>query len=473
MPPVLALFLTVAFIVFLFRRDFREKPNVTGALWLPILWMFIIASRNTSGWLRVFGMPGFGATSLEEGSPLDACVCSALIGAGLYVLSQRRVSLSEILRNNAWLWVFVLYCFITIMWSDFPFVAFKRWIKILGHPVMVLIIFTEPDPEEAMRRLMKRCAYVILPVSILLIKYYPAIGRRIGEWGEAQNCGIASGDNMLGADCLVLGLFFFWHALQVWRSERGNAKREELRLTAGILLLIGYCLWKAHSATSGIALVVGALVVVVLGLRFVNKRYIGVYALAGVLVLVSAQLTFDIVGIIVELTGRETTYGGRGQLWQNLLETNDNPILGAGFESLWLGERLEKLWALPDYAQWKPNEAHNGYLEAYLNLGIVGLPILIGLILATFRKCQLELFSNFEWGRFRMGCLIAIVAYNWTEAAFKALHVVFWFFFVIAVNYPRFKNFRIERSVETTNSHEETELVYGRSGEDRAPVVEK
>ena len=67
MPPKLALILTLGFIVYLFRRDFREKPNVTWAIWLPIIWMFIIASKTVSQWLGIFGLPGFGASSVEEG----------------------------------------------------------------------------------------------------------------------------------------------------------------------------------------------------------------------------------------------------------------------------------------------------------------------------------------------------------------------------------------------------------------------
>src|SRR5439155_5329346 len=149
LPPSIASFLTIAFIIFLFRRDIREKPNVTGALWLPLIWLVLGCSRAVSAWLNIFGLPVSGAASVEEGSPLDASFFVALIAAGFYVLNQRQVRLSEIVRNNGWLIAFLIYCFISIAWSDFPFVAFKRWIKILGHPIMALIVLTEPDPEEA------------------------------------------------------------------------------------------------------------------------------------------------------------------------------------------------------------------------------------------------------------------------------------------------------------------------------------
>src|SRR5438477_13155768 len=129
-----------------------------------------------------------------------------MIIAGFYVLLKGQVRLSEVVLNNGWLIAFLLYCFISIAWSDFPFVAFKRWIKILGHPIMVLIVLTEPDPEEALISLMKRCAYVIVPVSILFIKYYPQWGRSYDSWsGMQMSNGIAEGKNMLGADCFILG----------------------------------------------------------------------------------------------------------------------------------------------------------------------------------------------------------------------------------------------------------------------------
>jgi hypothetical protein len=38
MPPILALFLTLAFIFFLFRRESQEDNGVSGALWIPLIW---------------------------------------------------------------------------------------------------------------------------------------------------------------------------------------------------------------------------------------------------------------------------------------------------------------------------------------------------------------------------------------------------------------------------------------------------
>jgi len=448
LPPPVAALLTVGFIVFLFRRDIRGKHDVTGALWLPLVWMLIICSRQPSEWLNTFGFQS-GAVTLEEGSPFDASVYFTLIAAGAFVLKKRHVQLGEIIRNNQWLTIFFVYCFLAIFWSDFPFVAFKRWIKVLGHPIMVLIVLTEPNPVQALTSLLKRCAYVIVPVSILFLKYYPEYGRAFDVWsGAALNTGITTNKNALGADCLILGFFFFWYLLQIWGTERGKQRRNDLLLAAGFLLMIWWLLSRAHSSTSLVSLFVGILIVLVLGLRFVDKRYIGTYLIIGTLGLIVAEWAFGIYANAIQLLGKDATLTDRTLLWHDLLQVEINPILGAGFESFWLGDRFREFAAS---RWWAPNQAHNGYLETYLNLGLVGLFLLIVLLIATFWKGRRELFTNFEFGRFRLGFLLAVIAYNWTEAAFKNISPMWFVFYLVALDYPQREFDAVDDSVAIEN----------------------
>jgi O-antigen ligase len=460
LPPSVAAILTIAFIAFLFRRDIRESPDISGALWLPLLWLVLICSRSFSAWLNIFGLPVSGAASMEEGSPLDACFYLVLATAGFCVLAKRQVCLSEIVRNNGWLIAFLLYCFISIAWSDFPFVAFKRWIKIVGHPIMALIVLTELNPEAAVTGLMKRCAYVVVPVSILFIKFYPELGRGYDPWsGMQMTTGITDNKNMLGADCLILGFFFFWYLLQIWQAERSNWRRNELRLIVGLLIGIWWLLSRAHSATSFLCLIVGILMLMFMGIRSINKNFIGTYMLAALVILAAAELAFGISGHLSESLGRGSELSGRTVLWTRLLELHTNPILGTGFQSFWLGDRPKRLEGIFYFI---PNEAHNGYLEIYLTLGLIGVFLVIGLFVATFWKLRLELFRNFQWGRYGLGLLAAVVLYNWTEAAFGTYNPIWFAFYLIALDYPRTDLTTAQSTIGVAGPEESSEFAYAK-----------
>ena len=443
------------FISYLFRRDIRERPNVTGALWLPLVWMFIICSRALSEWLSLFGLH-VGGVSLEQGSPVDACFYFTLIAAGAYVLAQRRINLSKVIHDNRWLTIFFVYCFLSIFWSDFPLVAFKRWNKVIGHPIMVLILLTEPDPEEALTVLMKRCAYIIVPVSILFIKYFPQWGRGFSEWtGAGYNTGITLGKNALGYDCLILGFFFAWHWLKTWKIEKGRARRNELLLTGAFLYMIWWLLTGAQSATCLASLLTAVIILFLLGSPSLDRHRIGAYVIIIVVICIVAELAFGVSSYAIELLGRDESLTDRTQIWHDVLQIPINPILGRGFESFWLGDRLKVLWAKH---WWHPNEAHNGYLETYLTLGLVGLFLLTCLLVATFRNSRLELLTNFELGRFRLGFLAAVLLYNWTESSFRALHPVWFVFYVIALDYPE-PEFKPENQSGWLPEDESSELV--------------
>ena len=112
--------------------------------------------------------------------------------------------------------------------------------------------------------------------------------------------------------------------------------------------------------------------------------------LAALVLLATAELAFGISGRLSETMGRGPNMSGRTELWGILLELHPNPILGTGFDSFWMGERLEKLQGILIWV----NEAHNGYLETYLDLGLIGVFLLIGLFVATFWKIRHESFSK-------------------------------------------------------------------------------
>src|SRR5205807_10221657 len=107
--------------------------------------------------------------------------------------------------------------------------------------------------------------------------------------------------NALGCVCQIRSLFFFWRMLQTLTLERCKPRRIEILLTGMFLMAIWWLLTMAHSSTSLVSLFLGVLFVIILGLRFVNKRLIGTYMIAAIVIYVLAEATFGISGRVTEL----------------------------------------------------------------------------------------------------------------------------------------------------------------------------
>ncbi len=433
MPPIVASFLTLVFVIFLFRWDRRNGPRTSTALWIPFCWLFIATSREVSEWFHLFGIPLPGG-SLEEGNPVNRLFFITLIILGIRVLSQRAVTLSEIARSNVCLILFLSYCFVSVFWSDYPFVSLKRWIKVVGHPIMALIVLTEPNPQQAFVTLIKRCSFILVPVSVLFIKYFPEWGRHYDAWsGVAAYTGITNNKNMLGLNCLIVGFVLMWHLVGLFRWGPGKRKRQELTICLALFLLNIWLFSKADSKTPLVCLGAGLTMFYLCGRKWINHAMIWLYTITIAALLLVAQQVLGVYEILLRLLNRKATLTDRSLVWKDLLDMEINPLFGTGFESFWLGERLDHMWSLWAF---KPNQAHNGYLETYLNLGIFGLILLVFLLASIFAKGQRTLVHNLDWGRFRLGFLIAVLLYNWTEAAFKTTHPIFFMLYIIAIDLP-------------------------------------
>ncbi len=93
-----------------------------------------------------------------------------------------------------------------------------------------------------------------------------------------------------------------------------------------------------------------------------------------------------------------------------------DPLLGTGYESFWLGPRLLQVWQA---GLGRLNEAHNGYLQLYLNLGVIGLFLLGGFLIASYRTICRRLEPLSGLGSLGLAVWTVSVFYNATEAAFE------------------------------------------------------
>jgi O-antigen ligase len=432
MSPPLATLLTIALVLLLLRLDRPPAGGREPALWLPVTWLAITGSRFVSQWLD---LRGGGGENFTEGSPLDAAVFLVLMIAGLVTLRRRGLRAADVARANAWIVLFLAYGLLSVLWSDEPFIAFKRWIKVLGHPIMALVVLTDPDPVGALRTLTKRLAFLLLPASLLFIKYYPEYGRAFDPWsGAALNVGVMLTKNDLGYVCMVLGLALSWNALQSWQGRDMPNRWRELGISASLFALSVWLLLVSDSKTSLTCLTLGLAVMIGLRFGFVSKRHFALWLAVLAAVVWWLEQEFDLYASTLQLLQRSPTLTDRTEIWHRVLEMNDRPWFGYGFESFWLGARLDVLWQ--EY-WWRPTQAHNGYIETYLHLGIVGSGLLLACVLSAFRRITQRFATDLALARLQMALLFAILLFNYAEAGFKGLHFMWTFFYLVALACPR------------------------------------
>jgi hypothetical protein len=157
----------------------------------------------------------------------------------------------------------------------------------------------------------------------------------------------------------------------------------------------------------------------------------------------------DAYAFVVHSLGRNTTLTGRTDIWADLFQMDFSPWLGTGFESFWLGPRLDFLWRKYYF---HPNQAHNGYIETYLNLGWIGVGLLVFLFVSGYRSVVSAYRQDPRVGSLRLAFLVVAAVYNVTEASFKVMHPVWIAFFLAITTVPQFQNRedRLSPSTEKT-----------------------
>lgn len=417
---------TAILVLFALYRDPRSRPS--RALWLPTVWILLAGSRMVSVWLdhshhlRTTSQVG-------EGSPLDRLVLTVLLMAGLVILMCRMRRVVKVLSLNWPLLAFFGYCALSTLWSATPELAMKRWVKAIGDVVMVLVILTDRNRTEAVKRIITRVGFILMPLSVLLIEFYPSVGRSYSLVdGVVTNTGVATNKNMLGVICLVVGLGCFWLFMKALRE-----KRRRVRNLLALGTTLATVLWLfvvADSITPLVCFLLGATLIVMVNLPGTHRPS-NIHLVVGGMVSVTALVFVfpEIFTSIIHLFGRNTTLTGRTDLWKVLVAMDTHPWLGTGFESFWLGERLNHIWSI---FPWQPNEAHNGYLEVYLNLGWAGVGLLALLLGTGYRHLVAVYRRDPMAGSLRLAYFAAAVAYSFAEAGFRMLDPV-WIFLLLAI----------------------------------------
>jgi exopolysaccharide production protein ExoQ len=430
-PPALALLLTLVLIAALLFCELRRHPSVSASLWIPTLLFLIIGSRPVSAWL---GSDVLVPGANGEGNVLDRSFYFCLIVAAWLVASRRRVRWRRLFAANGWLMLFYLYFAMSVAWSPDPSGSFKRVVKDFGTVFVVSVILSESDPLQAIRAVYLRCACVLIPLSALFVKYYPDLGRAYSIAGYPTFTGVTTQKNSLGELLMVVVLVLVWDYLET----RVESRPTWMTIPWDRLLLLLMSLWLlnvSESKTAMLCLAIGVCLFLRTGplASRLASGIVLVVALSAPLFLLFLPDFAPLLAPLVQILGRNITFTGRTEIWEHIDWTTVNPFFGAGFYTFWessAGSAIRDAVGM----HWLVS-AHNGYLDVYLDGGIVALVLLFILLLSRGTRMIGTLHLN-RFQRFRFAVLIMALFYNLSESTFARLIPIWFTTLLVLIDFP-------------------------------------
>lgn len=180
----------------------------------------------------------------------------------------------------------------------------------------------------------------------------------------------------------------------------------------------------SYSATSAVALFMGSLLYVFLVQSSHRAGFNLVWwiAIPGIIVGISLPLAggTGILSGVLDFLSRDTTFTGRTEIWAGILPTAwSHSILGVGYGSYWIDPPLR-------FPLNKLTHAHNGYLNIFIEMGCLGLALLVGFLLSVFKMAQQALTREVEWSAFAAGLFLILLFHNVTECSFLRSSSLLW-----------------------------------------------
>jgi O-antigen ligase len=442
---ILALIISFLFSGTLIVRDCMRRRTVSSAVWVPTVLLMIIGSRAPSEWLS----GGYARQAVENannlaGNMVDQVFYLCIIVLSLLAAFWHRLNWRKLFGANTAIMLFYAYFAISIFWSSDPSGSAKRIFKDFGLFLAVGVIFAEDDPLQAIRAVYARCAYVLLPLSVVFIKYFPSYGRNYSYGGSMNFTGVTTQKNGLGEIVMIFTLVLIWDYLE--RCPKGQRlKLSRIPWEIVITLLIGIWLLRlSQSKTALVCTVIGIFLMSRSGLLMskATNRVILVGALClPILILFSLQFT-EVITPVLQALGRDATFTGRTDIWQHINLKTVNPVLGAGYYNFWGGPGGDTINRAMDSLI--PN-AHNGYLDMYLDGGFVGIFFLFlmlltsGLRIARYLKSGGTLSQLDRYQRIRFALLIVAIIYNLSESIFARIGTTWFTTLLVMADYRSIK----------------------------------
>jgi exopolysaccharide production protein ExoQ len=389
----------------------RAPARETGE-WLGIAFRFLVDCAVVLLLMittnAVVGM----ATKLANGAPIPwaGFIWLSVIAIALGVAGLRPL---RTLQTGLLMAPFVLlsgWVALSWFWSGSPYDTARGVTFLLGSHLACVALAARYSWEKLLR-LLATALTIVVGLSVLLAIGAPGIGRMAeihpGAWSgmfmEKQGLGFyAVHLMMLGVALSLYGGRSRWWLLVVPLAAMAiiGATGRSAMLMAGLGLAVMVWGWLIQQgprlaiASSWLGLVGG---------------------------LLAAGLVYLGADELLRFLGRSSDITGRAELWEALqLLVGLDPWRGLGYQSFWRGEEVMTSpyqWIM-DYTGFKPANAHQSWLDAQVQIGLIGLGLLVACVGLTVGLSVAKLRGGGPGEVFAFGTLASLLLISFTETIF-------------------------------------------------------
>ena len=329
--------------------------------------------------------------------------------------------------------VYVAFAGASVLWAFSPERSSVRFLQ----QAMVLTSIVLPGMLAARTVDIMRGVYLCFVLSLILNLLYVVSGSvTIAQYGsKAVDIGYEGyflGKNYLG-ECAVVALLLALHEMRHrgWRRALGIVV-----VSVAILLTI-----LSDSKTAlGLAVMVPVLARFTLIVRKITRFSPAIILLCIPLcyVVVSSVSNFNMNRVSYMLYG-DSTLTGRTVIWDFVQhEIDRRSLVGWGYQSFWFVPGSPALTEAPGWVKLMPN-AHNGYYDTILEMGHIGLTLLLVFILATLHAIGRVADRDPARARLLLSLALFIICYNYFESLWMRGFEFLWVTFVfVAVDIGRY-----------------------------------
>jgi len=395
-----------------------SQPKPKHSLW-EILFAVLVLFLATDAVIPLLQMKREIVFNPVEGNiTLQALWLSIYMITALLLLFHWR-QMVPIVRQNYWVLSLIGLAFISIAWSEVPMMTLRRSIALLGTTAFGIYLAIRYSPME----LLKLLAGVLGLIAVLSLGFVLLLPEyALHEDGNWR--GIYINKNFLGSMMSLAAITWLVYFLCTSKVH---------------LVAVGFCgfsvalLLLSNSITSIFILLMLLSVLVLYGLfQWPRMRNPGPVILIVLTVLGLTIMLVTNLDILLFALGRNETLSGRTELWKAIGEViQQRPWTGYGFGAFWLGSEGMSGY-IGQLLHWYPGHAHNGFLDIWLQLGLVGVILFtITLIRNLFKALILAWREKGLVSMVPLLLLLFMTLHNITESTFMKQNNFFWILFTV------------------------------------------